>query len=75
MVSQLEVKKSTRRYNNPDRIMPGAVFLFNKERHVMSGQRTNGSYYLAADDPKDKKTNCPAVKCRIATKNTGLVYL
>ena len=72
MRSQLVVKKSIRHYNNKDRIMPGAVFLYKGKRHVMSGQITNGLYLWAVGDTK---TNYPARDCRIISRNTGLVYL
>lgn len=72
MRSNLTVKKSTRGYNNLNRIMAGSVFLYNGKRYVLSGQRTNGQYYLAVGDTK---TNYPAKKCNIISNNTGLVYL
>lgn len=74
-VSRLTVKPSVRRYNDRNRIMPGAIFCFNGERHVLSGTLTNGNYYRAADDTKKKKTNYPASGCLIVRKNTGLVYI
>ena len=43
-VSRLTVKPSVRRYNDRNRIMPGAIFCFNGERHVLSGTLTNGNY-------------------------------
>ena len=70
--SVLQVKKSTRHYNTPGRVAPGAVFYCNGERHVLNGQITNGQYFKAVGDAK---TNYPAKKCRIVKQNEGLVFL
>ena len=72
MRSQLTVEKSTRRYNDPDRLMPGALFEYMGEYHVLSGQLSNGQYFRAYGD---KKTNYPARKCRIIRHNEGLVFV
>ena len=72
MRSKLAVIKSIRYYNMPGRIMPGTVFLYEGKRYVMTGQITNGKYYRAYDQ---EKRNFPAVKVRILTKNTGLVFV
>ena len=72
MRSRLTVIKSTRYYNTPGRMMPGTVFLYEGKRYVMTGQITNGKYYRAYDQ---EKRNFPAVKVRILTKNTGLVFV
>lgn len=72
MRSQLTVEKSTRRYNNPDRLMPGALFEYMGEYHVLSGQLSNGQYFRAYGDGK---TNYPAKKCRIIGHNEGLVFV
>ena len=72
MRSRLTVKKSARQYNRKDRTMPGAAFLYQEKRYVMSGQITNGLYLRAVGDTK---TNYPARDCRIISRNTGLVYL
>lgn len=45
--SQLKVIKSYRRYNDPDRVMPGTVFLFRGKRYVLQGRITNGAYFKA----------------------------
>ena len=70
--SQLTVEKSTRRYNDPDRLMPGALFKYMGEYHVLSGQLSNGQYLRAYGD---KKTNYPAKKCLIIRHNEGLVFV
>ena len=72
MRSRLAVIKSTRYYNTPGRMMPGTVFLYEGKRYVMTGKITNGKYYRAYDQ---EKRNFPAVKVRILTKNTGLVFV
>ena len=70
--SVLQVKKSTRHYNTPGRVAPGAVFYCNGERHVLNGQITNGQYFKVVGDAK---TNYPAKKYRIVKQNEGLVFL
>ena len=64
--SVLQVKRSTRHYNTPGRVAPGAVFYYNGERHVLNGQITNGQYFKAVGDAK---TNYPAKKYRIRKQN------
>ena len=73
--SQLTVEKSKRRYNNPDRLQPGAIFMYHGERHILSGQITNGQYYRDRTLPIHDKTNYPARDCLILKKNTGLVFV
>ena len=72
MRSQLTVEKSTRRYNDQDRLMPGALFEYMGEYYVLSGQLSNGQYLRAYGD---KKTNYLAKKCRIIRHNEGLVFV
>lgn len=72
MRSQLTVVKSTRRYNNPNRLYPGTVFYYRGERHVMSGQLSNGLYLRAVGD---SKTNYKAKECWVAKRNAGLVFV
>lgn len=71
-VSHLTVTKSTRYYNNTNRVMPGAVFLFEGERYVLRGQTNRGHYYCAVGCGK---RNFPAAKCTIIRENAGLVYV
>ena len=66
------VKKSTRYYNNPDKVMPGAVFLLEGQRYIMTGQLCNGKYCRAYGQ---ENRNFPAKDCRIVSQNTGLVYM
>lgn len=70
--AKLTVKKSTRYYNNPERLMPGTVFLYKGERYVLTGQLTGGKYYRAL---RQGNQNFPASQCRILQHNGGLVYV
>lgn len=70
--NQLSVNKSYRRYQNPGRIMPGAVFLYHGVRYVLSGCVTNGRYFRAVGD---LKTNYPAKDCIVLKKNEGFVFI
>ena len=72
MRSQLTVTKSTRYYNDKNRIMPGATFLYKNKRYVLSGQLSNGTYYRAVGC---ENQNFPAKECIILTQNDGFVYL
>lgn len=72
MRSRLTVIKSKRRYNDLTRVMPGAVFMYNGVRHVLSGRLTEGQYFRAVGDTK---TNYPASKCKIIRHNEGLVFV
>lgn len=72
MRSRLKVTKSERRYNNPGRMMPGAVFLYEGVRYVMRGQHCNGAYLQAVGMGS---RDFPARKCKILTRNTGLVFV
>ena len=69
--SMLTVKKSRRRYNDLKRLLPGAVFVYEGERHVMRGQQGRGRYLIACDSD-----DCfHATKVTVIAKNTGLVYM
>lgn len=72
MAGKVTVRKSVRAYNARDRLMPGTVFYYNGERHVLSGQLTGGKYLRACGDTK---TNYPANRCQIDRQNEGLVFL
>lgn len=72
LLSSLTVKKSTRFYNDKDRVTPGTIFYYQGERHVLSGQLTGGRYLRTYGDAK---TNYPASKCRIVKHNEGLVFI
>lgn len=72
MRSRLTAIKSKRRYNDLTRAMPGAVFMYNGVRHVLSGRLSGGQYFRAVGDAK---TNYPASKCKITRHNEGLVFV
>ena len=72
MIGQLSVEKSTRRYNEKNRTLPGMTFEFNGVRYIMSGQLSGGKYLRAVGCGS---TNFPISKCRILTTGDGMVYL
>ena len=69
--SKLKVLKSTRSYNNPNKVMPGAEFLYQGERYVLRGQQNSGLYFLA--EGCDKRL--PSKECILTKRNTGLVFV
>lgn len=72
MISQLKVRKSIRRYNRLDRLMPGAVFYYKGTRYVMRGQHNKGQYLQAVGmGSKD----FPVKDCKIVAQNEGLVFV
>ena len=71
-ISRLTVKKSTRYYNTAGRLMPGAEFFYDGERHIMTGQLTRGKYFRTAGHGT---RNYPAANCHIRQENRGLVYI
>lgn len=68
----LKVRKSTRYYNSKDRVMPGAVFQYEGNRYVVTGQLSGGQYYRAYGKGNH---NFPVKKIRIISLNRGLVYV
>ena len=72
LVAKLTVKRSTRHYNKGGRMLPGAVFLFDGKRYVMSGQSSGGTQLRAVGQ---EKRNFAASKCQVLQKNKGLVWL
>ena len=72
MQSRLTVAKSRRYYNDPGRILPGAIFYCKDgERHVMTGQMNHGRYLLA-HECGNKSFRRKDVRIYPAT---GLVYM
>lgn len=72
MRSRLTVTKSVRRYNRIRRIMPGALFSYEGNQYVLTGNICNGMYYRAyGEDTK----NFSAKKVEGMYQNTGLVYV
>lgn len=72
MKSQLTVKKSKRSYNTEKRLMPGCVFYFDGQRHVMTGQSSYGRYLRAY---RCGVKDFPVSECQIVQLNTGLVFV
>ena len=70
--SQLVVTKSQRRYNDRNRKLPGAIFLYDDKCYVLHGQLTNGKYYRAFNQGNK---NFPARDCKIVSHNSGLVAI
>ena len=71
MVSQLKVIKSTRRYNNMDRILPGAEFWYQGTRYILSGRKNNGLYVFGIGLDNYVRTDT----CIFTKQNTGLVFV
>lgn len=71
-LSRLTVKKSTRYYSSPHRILPGAVFIYQGRRYVMNSQFSRGAYYRAYGD---SSINYPAKDVTVVKKNAGLVFV
>lgn len=71
-LSRLSVKRSTRYYNSPHRILPGAVFIYQGRRYVMNSQFSRGAYYRAYGD---SSINYPAKDVTVVKKNAGLVFV
>ena len=72
--SKLEVLKSKPSYNNRSRIMPGAVFWINGDRHVMRGQTTSKgiTYYYSEENGQ---TRYRAKDCCFSRMNAGIVFV
>ena len=71
MLSRLKVKKSYRRYNNTERVMPGAIIRHNGKVGVLNSQKSNGTQFCMLDSNKWLS----AKQCEILKHNTGLVYI
>ncbi len=70
-IGKLTVKKSTRHYNRIDRILPGAIFMYQGNEHVLTGQRNSGAYYYADGLAKN---GVSSKQCSLIKKSAGLVY-
>ena len=69
--SRLTVKRSTRRYNNLKRLLPGCIFFYEGKRYVMTGQLNSGSYLRAYGmNNKNFKTS----ECKVF-QSGGLIYI
>ena len=69
--SQMKAVPSARRYNNPDRLMPGAEYLYKGKRYIMQGQMNRGNYIYPVGQPGQ---TVPVKQCKIINKNSGLVF-
>ena len=69
MRSQLKAVKSYRTYNNPERYLPGMIFLYKGKRYILSGN--HGPYYRALGFGA-KEFN--KKECKVLAGNTGIVY-
>lgn len=70
-LSKAKVVKSFRRYNNTERILAGATFLFQKQRYTMIGSLNNNQYYRAYGQGRK---NFPARDC-IVVQRKSLIYV
>ena len=70
-IGRLTVKKSIYHYNRTDRIFPGAVFVYQGNVHVLTGQRNGGAYFYADGLAKN---GVPSKQCCLIKQNVGLVY-
>lgn len=66
------VKKSRRYYNDPNRILPGAIFIYEGKQYVLAGRSSGGKQYRAFGCGI---RNFSAGKSTIVWRNTGLVYV
>lgn len=73
MRSRLTVSESSRRYSNPERIMPGAVFMHNGKRRVLRAQQNQGRRYIFEDMQKGEKP-AYARDCTLICANAGIVF-
>ena len=71
-VKNLRVKKSARSYNDPKRVMPGAVFIYRGKEYVLTSQQRQGTCWHASGLPKN---GVNAKECKIISLNEGLVYM
>ena len=72
-VGRLVVKKSTRSYNDVKRLMPGTIFIYNGKAYILRGSDNHGTRYYAEN--LDNSHRFSSSKCRIAKRNSGLVFL
>ena len=70
-LSRIKAEKSKRRYNNKERVLPGAIFQYRENQYVLTGNLTNGQYFRAYGYGEK---NFPASQCTIVTRKS-LVYV
>lgn len=71
-VGRLVVKKSTRSYNNVNRLMPGAIIKHNGKRQVLTGTKNLGTRYMYAGC---SSSGVNPKECKLVSLNTGLVFI
>lgn len=71
-LSKLTVKKSQTYYNTLNRQLPGFKVKYRGKLLTITGQRTNGKYYLSPDLPG---INIPAKETTLIQHNRGIVYI
>lgn len=69
-IGHLTVRKSTRSYNNMERLLPGAEIIYHKKRGIISGNHNNRYTMLAQSGG-----GIPKKQCHIIRRNTGLVFI
>lgn len=70
-LSRLRVVKSTRSLNDLGRVLPGAVFIHNGKRYIMTGNSNEGKYFRAYGQGKK---NFSVAECRIVHRGS-LLYV
>ena len=66
----LRVTPAKKYYNNLNRVMSGARFMYRGEEYVMTGQHSHSKYYRAYGQGTK---NFPASQCVIVKQNEGIV--
>ena len=69
-LSNVLVVKSKRRYNDVNRVLPGAVFIYGGTAYILRGRNSNGKYYTAVYSTR----NFLAEECIIVSRKS-LVYI
>ena len=70
-IARLQVHKSTRSYNNLNRVLPGATFLAYNGSHILQQQANNGTIFRGLDSDEAYKVK----EINIIKQNTGLVFI
>lgn len=70
-ISKLQVKPGKNVYNDPKRVLPGAIFYYKNHRYVKTGQRSGGAMLHAYGYGKK---DFPKGQCKVRPK-TGLVFV
>jgi len=70
-VGRLEARKSSRRRNNRNRIMPGSVFEYQGRQYVLRAKQSNGTKFWGVGC----SSYAPAKKSRVVLHNAGLMFI